>query len=339
VGVQSQHPRSRDILVMDCEFVGTEGTWHDRDKTRPYKAVWVAGQGIDIAYNRVRNQWDGLSVSPSRPTGEFASTVCAIDFYHNDVAEIVDDNEADEGQHNIRYFQNRFVDHYVGLSAQPVHGGPCYFVRNFQYNIKSGKIFKLNVNPSGLVILNNTTVSGCREREPGTAFFNRGYWNTHVYNNVFFGIAGDTMAGGPRDPGVSHMDYNGYRVTGIVRWNHFDPATQRQALHGGDGSIAAINRTRLERYPTLAAFAADTSNELHAVELDFADFAGLSEPQPEPANHDPAALDPRLAAGSRARDAGRVIPNITDGFAGRAPDLGAFEADQPLPHYGPRPAP
>jgi len=28
---------------------------------------------------------------------------------------------------------------------------------------------------------------------------------------------------------------------------------------------------------------------------------------------------------------------VTDGFAGRAPDLGALEVGAPVPHYGPRP--
>jgi hypothetical protein len=32
-----------------------------------------------------------------------------------------------------------------------------------------------------------------------------------------------------------------------------------------------------------------------------------------------------------------AIPNVNDGFTGKAPDLGALEAGQPLPQYGPRP--
>jgi hypothetical protein len=32
-----------------------------------------------------------------------------------------------------------------------------------------------------------------------------------------------------------------------------------------------------------------------------------------------------------------ILPNITDGFAGQAPDLGALEVGQVPPHYGPRP--
>jgi hypothetical protein len=40
---------------------------------------------------------------------------------------------------------------------------------------------------------------------------------------------------------------------------------------------------------------------------------------------------------SRAVDAGTVLAGITDGFAGRAPDLGAYEQGAESPHYGPRP--
>jgi hypothetical protein len=43
-----------------------------------------------------------------------------------------------------------------------------------------------------------------------------------------------------------------------------------------------------------------------------------------------------LKAGCNAVDAGAVLPNINDGFAGPAPDLGAYELGQPLPVYGPR---
>jgi len=48
-------------------------------------------------------------------------------------------------------------------------------------------------------------------------------------------------------------------------------------------------------------------------------------------------LDFRLKPGSAAIDRGVVLPNVTDGFAGKAPDLGALEAGQAPPHYGPRP--
>jgi len=48
-------------------------------------------------------------------------------------------------------------------------------------------------------------------------------------------------------------------------------------------------------------------------------------------------MDLRLKEGSGAVDAGEVLPNINDGFAGKAPDLGAYELGADLPPYGPRP--
>jgi hypothetical protein len=47
--------------------------------------------------------------------------------------------------------------------------------------------------------------------------------------------------------------------------------------------------------------------------------------------------DFRLKPGSAAVDTGTPLPNVADGFTGRAPDLGALEVGAPLPHYGPRP--
>jgi hypothetical protein len=48
-------------------------------------------------------------------------------------------------------------------------------------------------------------------------------------------------------------------------------------------------------------------------------------------------LDFRLKSASAAVDKGTPLPSVTDGFAGRAPDLGALEVGAALPHYGPRP--
>jgi hypothetical protein len=47
-------------------------------------------------------------------------------------------------------------------------------------------------------------------------------------------------------------------------------------------------------------------------------------------------LDFRLHPNSAGVDAGCILPNINDDFAGKAPDLGALEVGQPLPVYGPR---
>lgn len=66
-------------------------------------------------------------------------------------------------------------------------------------------------------------------------------------------------------------------------------------------------------------------------------FEDLNVPGPAPATTIPPQ-HATLSPGCNAVDAGQSLPNINDGFSGAAPDLGAFEIGQALPHYGPRSA-
>ena len=53
--------------------------------------------------------------------------------------------------------------------------------------------------------------------------------------------------------------------------------------------------------------------------------------------YDADDIDFRLRPGPAAVDRGMVLPPVTDGFTGSAPDLGALEVGVAAPHYGPRP--
>jgi hypothetical protein len=44
-----------------------------------------------------------------------------------------------------------------------------------------------------------------------------------------------------------------------------------------------------------------------------------------------------LRPGSPAIGAGVTVPNVMERADGRAPDLGALQFGQPMPHFGPRP--
>ena len=72
--------------------------------------------------------------------------------------------------------------------------------------------------------------------------------------------------------------------------------------------------------------------------MDYDGFVHVTPPNLEDIQHvyEPTDYDFRLKPTSPAVDAGVELPNITDGFAGKAPDLGAIELSQPMPHYGPR---
>lgn len=321
-GVFTRSPACRDLYIADNTFEGTKGSWHRNGEKNPFwKAVWLAGQGVDVCYNRIHNLWDGLSVLHIPPTDDFVRKLSAQDYYNNDVGQIMDDSEADYGQHNVRFFQNRLVDSHCGLSAQPFYGGPCYFVRNLQYNVTRGVVFKLELQPAGVLIYHNTSVSSGTIGDRVVAGLGRDWSNVQVFNNLFLGLNGPTLVACPRDLGISKLDYNGYTFVEPIRF----------------GTADQVKRTETAKnYKSFADLARETGYEQHAVTISFADLVNVKPPQSEAFDTDGATIDARPVKGSAVIDAGLAIPNISDGFTGSAPDLGAFELGVDPPHYGPR---
>ena len=92
------------------------------------------------------------------------------------------------------------------------------------------------------------------------------------------------------------------------------------------------------QFKSLQDYAQTTHQEQHSILIDFDVFVKVSIPdKSDPQRlYKPDEFDFRLRPGSRAVDRGVVLPSITDDFTGRAPDLGAYELERPLPHYGPR---
>jgi hypothetical protein len=111
------------------------------------------------------------------------------------------------------------------------------------------------------------------------------------------------------------FDYNGYYPDGrfLFRWD-----------------------TGTGNYPNFAALKA-AGVEPHGLLLSSQTFASGLQP---PTNYRNlmAPPDATLSPAGGAVDRGLVLPNISDGFTGTAPDLGALEIGCPMPVYGPRPA-
>jgi hypothetical protein len=139
----------------------------------------------------------------------------------------------------------------------------------------------------------------------------------------------------------SSSDYNGFRLnpgSESFQWNS-PPWAVPMIL--ADGSSEAKRETR--KFATLEAYSQATKQDQHSVLVDYDVFMKVTRLDAK----DLAAVqrlykaedfDFRLKPGSAAVDKGIALPNITDGFTGRAPDLGALEVGQTPPTYGPRPA-
>jgi hypothetical protein len=293
-------------------------------------AIKVYGQGHVVAYNHIANWHDGVDVATYGPPDGAPNDIpdrvpLAIDFYGNDILNMGDNCfESDGGARNIRIFRNRCFDSASGaLSVQPMFGGPVYFYQNLIYNTPAGSL-KYIEGSSGILTYNNTIVG---EGRAGPAS------NQQYRNNLF-------LAQGAFDPvfavttytNYSSSDYNGFRPNpgkaDSFEWN--SPAFGLAAAFG--------QATVARRYPSLQDYRAATGQEQHSVLVDYDVFAHVSKPDPSDPQrvYTPDGFDFSLRAGSAPIDAGVELPTITDGFTGKAPDLGAFESGRPPFHYGPR---
>jgi hypothetical protein len=288
-----------------------------------------------ITHNYVANWHDGIDVDtygdPDGTPTELRDRVpVSIDIDDNDIYN-TDDNciEADGGAHNIRVFRNRCFNGTGGaLSAQPIFGGPVYFYRNLVYGQTTGGYLKLVDTPAGVLLYQNTFVGQIRYFGPAS--------NLHLRNNLILadGWGGPVLALRTYT-NYSSSDYNGFRAEpGAIPAFEWDspPLTMARDYQG-------LLVTR--RFGTLAELTQAVGTERHSVQLDYDVFMNVQVPDhSDPQRlYNPEDLDFRLKPGSAAVDAGVELPGITDGFTGRAPDLGAYELGLPLPEYGPRTAP
>src|SRR5690606_25431697 len=90
------------------------------------EGIWITGAGNVVAFNRVSGFRDCISLLE----GGEAVDQMSIDIYGNDLSACADDAvEADYSLGNVRVYQNRIAQSFMGISSQPSLGGPTYFIR------------------------------------------------------------------------------------------------------------------------------------------------------------------------------------------------------------------
>jgi hypothetical protein len=319
-----------DCTISDNVIIGEmpPAEWVFREESRKKygetHGVVVYGQGHVVSFNRVACFWDGIDIGGYyEPPDDPRKRACSIDFHNNHVSECMDDCiEMDYGVHNIRVYRNFLANALMGVSTQPLHGGPGYIFRNVIFNV-SRAAFKLNCWPAGVLAYHNTCINPF-------AFRLTDMWqNSRLMNNVALGhedVESGAIWTGTPTPETSLMDYNGYRDNGKrLLWSYARPRKQP------DGRDLHHWVCR-----DLAEFARGSGQEAHGVWG--VDYDAFVKAGPATGKHAASPdLDARLREGAKAIDRGARIPNFNDGFRGDAPDLGAVEFGEPLPRFGPRP--
>ncbi len=340
-GIHTLWNGAKDFYIADNVFLGRNARdgltgWGEAADgfLKSNTAITLQGAGHVVRRNAIAYFWQGYHMGTAFQG--FASGGVACDFYENDLFMLVDDGiEVDGCVRNVRVLRNRFTSTGSPLSAQPVYGGPAYFIRNVAYLHRNGCKFH-EAWPSGLLTYHNTMVGG-------GGVTHGSYSNARFLNNIFMPNEGSSVVMALPSPGnEAYADHNGY-----------GPQT-RFVISRVDTAAPIMDKTRdpyypLKKYPgkneetaydSIDAFRVATGHETHGIVLGFAAFESMAPP-PRPEwktptrSQSPAALNFQLAAGGAAVDRGLPLANVNDGFSGPAPDLGAQEAGAPVPHYGP----
>ena len=325
-----------------------------------YTAVRLYGGGHVVAYNYVANFHDGIDVETyGNPGGNVAQDSAAsgpfyparkdwrlrpvaIDFYNNYMTNFHDNAiEADGSMHNVRIMRNMMLNSASHpFCNQPDLGGPVYWIRNIVYNAPGGST-RLTSGSAGAVFLNNTILTETTANSSA---------NVHWKNNLMLGQNSQpAILAVTTYTNYSSSDYNGFRPNPgadyAFQWTspESDKAQDyRDLLSSAGADQNPANKVlTVRRYKNLAEYSAATGQDRHSVILDYDIFQHVPMLNAEDLStiqklYDAKDLDFRLKPGSAAVDKASIIPNVTDGYSGNAPDLGALELDRPLPHYGPR---
>ncbi len=340
-GIYTLWNGAEDFYIADNVFIGRnsrEGLtgWGGpaEGRLKSNTAITLQGTGHVVCRNAIGYFWQAYHMGTAFQGWDRGGIAC--DIYNNDMHMLIDDGvEVDGCVRNVRVFRNRIVDAGSPLSAQPVYGGPAYFIRNVAYNGRTSLKFH-EAWPSGLLVYHNTMIAN-KAIPRGT------YTNAHFRNNLFLSPANasNTMAF-PSDGNGVTTDYNGYEPETVFKITEID------------GFAPIMDRSRnpywpLKNYPgneantkfmSLPEFRGATGHEQHGILVDCGVFRNLQPPEPARWNapatvHAPSSLDFALNPDGAAVDAGITLANVNGDFTGRAPDLGAYEVGRPVPRYGP----
>jgi hypothetical protein len=251
-------------------------------------AIVVRGHiGAIVRGNELHNFFNGIYTGSS---GALENSALAFDadIYNNHIHHISDDALEPEGACINHRFRNNIVDTvFVGMSLAPITQGPTWVLHSLFTNY-SGRGFKWDGNSDGIVLIYHNT-SWSNAAGINAMDMISPIHNAVLRNNIFQsnGLGVNEVATG--STGHDWNDDNWYitRAVPHFKWENVP-------------------------YNTLAGFCAATGLECNGYE----NASGLTNP---------SGGDFTLLSSSPNIDRGEVIPGINDGFAGSAPDVGAFE--------------
>jgi hypothetical protein len=321
-----------EFLAYDNTFTGNN-TWTsafiDSNLTWNDDGIRIPGFGNCAFNNTLKGFGDSMSYSQS--PGVRPAQAVGVHFYRNDVLMGGDDGtEVDDGMRNVTFYDNRLRNTMTFISLDPLYGGPFVAARNIAINI-GRQTFKWNSQNSGMFVYNNTVVLTNVQRTDGgnAAWYNSNNGDQRSYgvrNNVFVYQGGGAYTLYLSSTGHDPVDFthNSWYPNRAFNWETVGSFANLAAAYAGLPSTTPVfsgitkrheqdNITVINPWTTAITLGPDYHTEVTV------------------------AYTPALQRGTTPANSGVVIPNITDGFSGGAPDRGAIIDGRPIPQYGERP--
>jgi hypothetical protein len=300
-----------------ASFIDTNITWND-------DGLRIPGFGNCAFNNTLRGFGDTLSYA-MHSGGSTLTQAIGVHFYRNDVLMGGDDlAEADHSHRNNTLYDNRSGNTMTLLSLDPLYGGPFVAIRNISINTGRGP-FKFNNQNTGHFIYNNTIARTNGSTGWGWNQSNNGSQQAWGFRNNVFVYRGTNglMAFEPGGNTTIDFTHNSWFPNSSVWWSN------------SGGSFSSIANAYLNLPATTSVFSGLTKrheqdNITTSNPWTVAVTLGADYHTEVTSNYIPA-----LAAGA-PKNSGAVIPNVTDGFSGAAPDRGAVIEGRPVPQYGDR---
>lgn len=329
---------AQGTLVYDCtftgnnlwqttpvDFLGSNITWNDA-------GVKIPGNGNCCFNVTIKGFGDTFSVASHSGSQNTSGPDDNIHFYRCRVENSIDDPlEVDYGRRNITMYDCMITNAANSESLDPLFGGPFISARNIVINPYRVATHKWNDQNSGQFIYNLTVVSTTRN---GTDF-NASVWyqpNNGAQN--YYGVVNciHIHTGSPSTTlwldnfGYTNIDFcnNAWNINSGIEWgdNFYANLALAQAnlpattpiFHGKQRHQDDVLVSSAP-FATAITLGANSNTEV-TVQYEFSDLA--------------------ISVGENAKNAGLAIPNITDGFSGAAPDMGAVIEGRPTPTIGDR---
>ena len=339
------------------EFDGVDDQVHP-PVMASYVAVKLYGPGHVVAFNHISDFHDSINVETyGNPDGSMASgpemhdgpkyppqeywdrRPVAIDFYNNYLANSHDNPiETDGSLHNVRVMRNMFINtRHTRSATSPCWADPSTGSATSPTTYPVARPGYAMAQPAC-----SSTTTPSSPKRPACRRTRTGGTTSSLGQHALSDFRGE------RPKPVRSEDVHQLHVLGLQRLRPRRPRRPFRWDSPPFGVVADFRTPDHEpvletrEYATLTDYSAATGQDGNSILVDYDVFIDVPRLDARDAStrqnlYDANDLDFRLQPDSVAVESGTPLPTVTDGFTGRAPDLGALEVGVETPHYGPRP--